>query len=119
MVIKWIQSRNQSVEAQAANQADEKARKLRRDSKLVDVAHEAMKESSAADRDTLGTLIKLGWPHVAREQFKTKVRGKVWDIVGENFGLKDTDIVEEITERITDVAEADSYYKRIFGKEGT
>lgn len=118
MDVKATREMAQEISAQAAKQADDENRKTRNDSKLIDVAYEAMREKAAADRDTLDALIRMGWPYVQRENFKGKVRKKVWEQVGETFETVDDDMVEEITERIVDAAESDPFYKRLFeGKE--
>lgn len=117
MNIKVIQQKTPAGENYAANQADEADRKIRKDSKLIDVAHEAMSKKAAEDRATLEALIKMGWPHVEREQFKRKIRKKVWDVVKSDSAFDDSEIVEEITERLVDAAESDPYYKKMFEDE--
>lgn len=119
MILKWIQSVGQAAGQKAAEQGDEVERKQRKDAKLVDVAHEAMGETSPSDAAELDNLIKMGWPHVQRERVKSKVRSKVWDAVKNGVGAADDDMVEEITERIVDAAEADPFYKRLFGTDET
>lgn len=116
MILKWIQSMTPGSEAQAARQKDEEERKSRGESKLVDVAHEALARSASEDRQTLGELVRFGLPHVERQRFKGKVREKVWDVVSEGFGAAPSDMIEEITERIVDAAEADPFYKRMFDR---
>lgn len=118
MILKWVQSMGQGTTLKAAEQADEEDRKGRKDAKLVDVAHEALAERAAKDRATLEALARLGTPNVKREQLKGKVRKKVFDVVSEesNFST-DPDMVDEITERIVDVAEADPFYKKLFDRE--
>lgn len=117
MGIKTIQSGNQAIESQAAKEGDNIERRSRRDSKLIDVAHEAMTNKAAEDRATLEALIKMGWPHVERERFKKKIRQKVWDVVKTDSVFDDSEIVEEITERLVDAAEVDQYYKSLFDKK--
>ncbi len=113
MIFKWIQSVRGKGEAAAIEQAGDAERRRRRDAKLVDVAHEAMVRRQ--DQQKLEGLIKRGWPHVQREEFKGKVRQKVWDTVRGSYGVSDDDeMVEEITERVVDAAEADPFYKRLF-----
>jgi len=119
MILKWIQSVSRAGEAKAAEQGEAEDRRVRKDSKLIDVAHEALSESAARDCDTLDALVRLGWPRVKREQFKGKVRKKVWDVVSEEAEIADPDMVEDITERIVDVAEADKYYRKMFGGDET
>lgn len=117
MVIKWLQSVTGAAQAEAAKRQDEEERRVRRDSKLVDVAHEAVKQSTATDQEALDGLVRMGWPNVQREKFKGKVRKKVWELVSDENGTADTGMVEEITERIADVAEVDPFYKKMFDRE--
>lgn len=126
MILKWIQSMGSGATLKASEQGDEEERKARRDSKLIDVAHEALIERAANDHATLKALAKLGMHGVKREQFKGKVRKKVFDVVSEESGFPaDEGMIEEITERIVDAADADPFYKKLFdpeekpGKPGT
>jgi len=101
----------------AIDKGSEEERKARKDAKLVDLAHEAMQKRAAGDHVELEALVRMGWPHVQKEKFKNKVRKKVWDVVKEDFGVDDAEMVNEITDRIVDVSEADEYYKNMFDKE--
>lgn len=92
-------------------------RKVRKDTKMLDLAHEALANRVAEDSRDLNGLVNMGWPHVQREKFKGKVRKKVWDIVKEGTGSGDKDMIEEITDRIVEVSEVDEYYKRIFDRD--
>jgi len=87
-----------------------KKRKEKKETKLIDVAHEVMRK----DRQSLEGLVRVGWPNVNREKFKGKVREKVWDTISGGIDTSDVDMVEEITERITDASEADPYYREMF-----
>lgn len=117
MDVKTLQQVPKEVTAQAAGQADEEERKAKRDAKLVDVAHEAMREKAAKDSDTLDALIRMGWPYVQQENFRGRVRKKVWDVVGESFNSVNDEMVEDITERIVDAAESDQFYKKLFDEK--
>lgn len=118
MVLKWIKSvTSGAIQAEAARRADDEERKIRKESKLVDVAHEAMNEKAAEDRAMLEGLIRMGWPNVQREKFKSKVRRKVWEVVGEAGNVFDPEMIDEVTERIVDCAEADPFYKKMFEKK--
>ena len=114
MILKWVRSMTGAARTNATEQAaaDESKAKQKRDAKLFDVAHEAMRR----DRESLEGLVKLGVPNAQREQMKGKVKKKVWDAVTEGFEAVDGDMVEEITERIADAAEADPFYKRMFDR---
>ncbi len=117
MILKWIQSMGNGAESRAAKEADDEERRTRKESRLVDVAHEALVSRAARDRASLDGLIRFGAPHMEREKLKAKVRRKVWDVVEEGSAPADPSMVEEITERIADAAEADPFYKRLFDRE--
>lgn len=114
MILKWIQSMGTGAEAMAAKAKDDEERKGRKDAGLVDLAHEALVRRAARDKNALDGLVRLGMPNVRREQMKGKVRGKVWGVVGSGTLPADSEMVEEITERIVDAAETDPFYKRLF-----
>ena len=118
MILKWIQSSGAGAEAMAAKAKDDEERKSRKDSGLVDLAHEALVRRAAKDKNALDGLVRMGVPAVKREMLKGKVRGKVWDVVGSGSLPADSEMVEEITERITDAAESDPFYKRMFSADG-
>ncbi len=112
MILKWVQSvtgaGRPETTAQAAN--EENKAKEKSESKFFDVAHEVIRR----DRENLEGLVRMGVPNAQREQLKGKVRKKVWDAVGDGFDAVDGDMVEEITERMVDVAENDPFYKKMF-----
>jgi hypothetical protein len=99
---------------EAAEEGENERRKHVRDTKLVDLAHEALVKKAASDRADLDGLVRYGWPHVQKEKFKTKVRKKVWDVVSGDIGSADSELVDEITDRIMDVSEVDEYYREMF-----
>jgi hypothetical protein len=103
--------------ADAIDQGAKEERRVRKDAKMIDVAHEALASEAKRRSDELNGLIKMGWPLVKQEKLKGKVRKKVWDIVSEETGIQDQEMVEEITERIVEVSEADEYYKKMFDKD--
>jgi len=111
MVLKWIQSMTRPTgRAEVLQQGAVENRKNKKETKLVDVAHEVMRK----DRQSLEGLVKVGWPNVKRDKFKGKVRRKVWDTITGGIDTAEVDMVEEITERITDASEADPYYREMF-----
>lgn len=111
MVLKWIQSMTHGAgRAEVLSQGADEKRKEKRETKLVDVAEEVLRK----DRENLQGLVRIGWPNVQREDFKGKVRQKVWEMVSSGFDTTDIDIVEEVTERIIDASEADPYYREMF-----
>lgn len=97
----------------ASAQGDDEDRKKRSDSKLLDVAHEAMSKN----QKELEALVKTGWPVARQKEFKSEVKQKVWDVVSEGFDAVDDDMVDEITERVVEVSEVDPFYKKIFSRE--
>jgi hypothetical protein len=113
MLFKLIQTGTNRSDNVASLQGDDEDRKKKVDSKLIDVAHEAMSEKQRE----LEALVKTGWPVARQKQFKSEVKQKVWDVVSEGFEAVDDDMVEEITERVVEVAEVDPFYKKIFSKE--
>lgn len=114
MIVKWIQSVAQGAgRAETTAQAAEKHRREKKESRLVDVAHEVMRR----DQANLEGLVRMGWPNVQREQFKGKVRRKVWDVISDELGTVDQEMVEEITERVVDAAEFDTRYRKLFSPE--
>ena len=100
-----------------AEQAEEERRRNSKDSKLVDLAHEAVMHGNAQYGADLKGLVDTGWPNVKKEKFKRKVNQKVWDIVKNNKMCVIPDMVDEITDRIVDVSEADEFYSLLFGCE--
>ena len=116
-ISKFISKIFPNSRADVIEQGAEQERKKRKDTKLVDLAHEALVRRAAGDRADLEALVKMGWPHVKRERFKSKVRKKVGDVVKEDFGCADAEMVDEITDSIVEVSEVDSYYKELFDKE--
>ncbi len=114
MIFKWIKSGASKTNNNVISiQADGKDRKRRGDSKLIDVAYEAM----SREQKELDHLVKTGWPVAHRKKFKSKVKQKVWDTVSQSFDPVDDDMVEEITERVVEASEADPFYKKIFNGE--
>jgi|TARA_B100001964_G_C13831221_1_gene421678 hypothetical protein len=55
--------------------------------------------------------------NLSAKNFGAKCVSKVWDIVRSNFDTSDDEMVEEITERIVDVADADPYFAKMFGDD--
>lgn len=109
MILKWIQSViSRPVAADSpSHSAPVKMSKSKTDG-MVDVAHEVLK----ADAEELEDLLQLGLPTIKRKKLKARIRKKVKSAIVEEFD--DADIVEEVTERITNAAEFDPYYRRMF-----
>jgi len=122
MVLKWIQSvgRGTGPEAtqQGANEETKKVRKL----EARDIAHEALRIRARQQQQELDGLVRTGTPHLKREQFKSCVHKKVFEIVSENFNLskggQDLDeITEEITDQIVSAADYDVTYRTMFDEK--
>jgi len=110
-MIKWIHSvTDTGNRADVVEQGSEEERKARKETKLIDVAHEVMRSRS----QRLDGIVSDGGAGQDRKEFKGKVKQKVWETVDENFGCTDEEMVEEITERVVDAAETDPFYKRLF-----
>lgn len=120
MILKWLQSITGTTpqpgpsNTAATRQADEEQRRERKDSKLIDVAHEALSEGAATEQATLEGLVNIGLSNVKRNKFKGVVRNRVWNVLSQKFGFSDPDMVEEITERLVDAALSDRYYREMF-----
>lgn len=85
-------------------------------SKLIDIAHEVLAKDALEKQIALNSLTKYGWPYVKKQRFKERLRTRVRRLL--RFPLTDmeeVEIVEEITERITEVAEVDPYLNQLFG----
>ena len=122
MVVKWIQSvlhRSPTVGTPAAETAARPATPSHKElgvEKLKDVAYEVLREDMALRQGALKELEKVGWSLLKRRRLQQKVRSQVQQSLFE--GLVDSTegdlLVDEITERITDVAENDPFYRRLF-----
>ena len=110
-MIKWIHSITETGgRADVVEQGSEQERKARKETKLIDVAHEVMRGRS----QRLDGIVSEGGAGQDRKEFKGRVKQKVWDTVDKSLGFANDDMVEEITERVVDAAEIDPFYKRIF-----
>jgi len=116
MIIKWIRSVVETQRNEAVQQGAIEETKKNKETKLVDVAHEALTRQAAEHHADLEGLVKYGWPHVKREKFKNSTRKKVWNLVRKNFA-EDDEMIEEVTERIVDTAEVDPFYQKIFDEK--
>jgi len=119
MILRWVKSVVAGQSSESIQQGAIEQEKRRKETKLIDVAHEVLSREAAEHCADLDGLVKYGWPHVKREKFKHSVRKKVWDLVGSNFGTDNDDFIDEITERIVDAAEVDPYYQKIFEEKKT
>lgn len=114
VILKWIQSvllgDRPEITRTAAAEAD---REINKDAKKrnVDLINAALVDHA----EDLDDLLKLGNHALERKRFKRNVRKKVENVIAGAYD--DPDIIEDITERITDAAEVDPFYKRLFGQE--
>jgi len=110
-VIKWLQSviqgQNHEAERTAASKgADQKRKEEKGDG--IDLINATLSKNAIE----LERLVNSGSVILERKRIKEKVRKKVKRVISKE--LDHPDIVEEITEKITDAAEVDPFYKRIF-----
>ncbi len=107
MLIRWL---NQAIFGHRPEVQDQSHSKTLapKQSALLDVIHEAIKEEAAE----LAELVRAGLPTLRRRRQRERVRAKVKKAIAPQ--LSSDTIVEEITDRINDVAEFDPYYQRLF-----
>lgn len=114
VILKWLHSMlvgNRSELAQAgAGQASEENKKAGKN-RSIDLVNATLVDHA----EDLDDLISFGSSWIERKKIKKKVRQKVERIISKEFN--DPEIIEEVTERITDAAEIDPYYKNLFCKD--
>lgn len=87
--------------------------------KLMDIAHEVLAKDALEKKLALSALEKQGWPYLQRQRFTEIVRTKVRKLLRFSFkNGEENEMIEEITERIAEVAEADQRLNRLFGDAG-
>ena len=109
MILRWIKSlgqNNNSPDVQNINSSTP--------AKGIDVAERTLELQAAYKKKELESLISKGWPYVKKEKFRSKVRQKVWSNIKDSSIMADAEMIDEITEKIMDVAENDQFYKKIF-----
>lgn len=111
VILKWLQravvGNNSEVTKAAAGQSADEKKKAEKNSS-VDLVNATLVEHA----EDLEDLIKSGSRDIERKKLKRKVKSRVEGAIANEFN--DPELVEEITERITDVAEIDPFYKRLF-----
>ena len=111
MILKWLQhviSGRRHPEAPVVSPSFPNA-------KLLDIAHEVLSKEALDKQVALHALEKYGWPLAEKKKFQQRVKAKVKQFLG--FAVtsnEEEDLVDEVTERITETAEADPYYKSLF-----
>lgn len=114
MMIKWLGLVQKNAETEIAPRPGTVGATEASSVDGVDVAHKVLAEEAQRRHRELEGLVKFGWPIVQREKMKKRVRRKVWEVVASAFRQPDDDMVEEITERIVEVAEIDPTYEKMF-----
>ncbi|MFH1652778.1 MAG: hypothetical protein ABIE74_01860 [Pseudomonadota bacterium] len=90
------------------------ADKDRRD-KTVDAVRDALNLRVVREAGDLKGLVNEGGARLSHMKLRAKVRAKVSQKIDPIFA--DHDIVEEVTERLTEAAENDPYYRKLFSSE--
>jgi hypothetical protein len=113
MILKWIQSVIQG----AKGQTDFAPPSAQNKTPLTDVAHEVLSKEAQERQAALKGFEKYGAPLIQRQERKVKIRTKIKHLLHIPLTSdEESDLVEEITERIAEAAEADPYYQRMFGE---
>ena len=111
MIIRWLQS----IVGTKRSQNGHYPEPINTHS-LIDVAHEVLYKEALEKKNALKDFEKYGWLFGQQESFRQRVREKVRRFL--KFRRFQTDpveeLVEEVTERITEAAQADPYYKKLF-----
>lgn len=116
MILKWIQGLlGTRLRGTGAPEAEFYPR-----SRLVDVAYEALrKEALSKTRELKG--LEQGAALIRRkENLRTRVRTKIKKALFTSFVKEDEDfeLVDEVTEKIVDAAEADPKWQKLFDNNG-
>lgn len=116
VILRWIQSvisgpTIEATQAAAGQSANELEKKKKKNSKAIDLINAALVDHA----EDLDDLITSGSTIIQRRKLKKQIRKKVVSAISEAFN--DPEIIEEVTERITDAAEIDPYYKNLFSDE--
>jgi hypothetical protein len=114
VVVRYIQSLITGNTSKIVEQGAFEEAKKSKDTKLIDVSQEVMRRRAAERSAELEGMVTVGRPNVKKKKFKGSTRQKVWDIVTRSLRISDDEMVDEITERITDVAEVDEHYQQVF-----
>lgn len=116
MILKWLQQfmgpRRSPTEIESKRVSNSSGNTFPNQA-LIDIAHEVLAKEALEKKLALSGLEKYGWPLMQRQMFQQKVKTRVKRFL--NFSLsQEDDVVEEVTERITEAAEVDPHYKRLF-----
>lgn len=114
VILKWLNTiltGNRTDLTQAATGHSSENVKKGEKNKTVDLINETIVNHA----EDLSDLINVGSAIMKRKKLKNKIRKKVEEVLADE--LSDPNIVEEVTERITDAAEIDPYYKNMFDRD--
>ena len=114
MIIKWFQTwlrQKQFLTGSATLTKSQKAVEAH----LIDIAHEVLAREALEKSEALKGLEKFGWSIFKKQKKKEQIRSKV----KHSLQIPITDeasieLVDEITEKITEAAEADPRFGRLF-----
>jgi hypothetical protein len=120
MTLKKIHSLIRGTSNEAIQKgSEEEERKIRR-LEGRDVVHEVLRARARQKNEDLQGLVNKGTSSLRREKFKSCVKKQVFEIVSENFDLKNgmaDEVTEEITEQIVNAADADPAYQTMFDQK--
>ncbi len=114
MIVRYIQSLINGNTSKLVEQGAIEDSKKRKDNKLIDVSQESMRSQAAKQSEELNGIVKFGWPLFKKRTFRNSAKKKVWNLIARSLGMADDDIVDEITDKIVDVAENDPHYQEVF-----
>lgn len=110
-MLKWLQ--NVMVGRRGPTQVDKTPFEM--PSKLLDIAHEVLAKEASEKQQVLRGVERYGGSLIQRQQFRLRVQMKVRKFLSLTASEEDAnDMMEEVTERITEAAEVDPYYKKMF-----
>ncbi len=85
---------------------------------LIDLAHEVLSKEAAEKKESLKGLEKFGWPFFQRRKKRQMIKDKVRKTLDLPVTQEDgEEMVEEITEKIAEVCEADPEMARLFNDQ--
>lgn len=117
MIIKWLQSMmGRQTSALDASPIEEEEEITIKERAFFDVAHEVLSREGVERQHSLKGLERYGVPYLERRKLKEQVRRKVKKHLNASMGSSEEEgVVDEVTEKITEAAEADPYYNQMFG----
>lgn len=82
---------------------------------LLDIAHEVLSKEAMERQAALKGFEKYGSPLVERQKRKVTIGVRIKRLLRlPLYAGEESDLVEEVTERIVEAAEVDPYYRRMF-----